>query len=422
MQSFGCPETYSDVTDVSWECEYDYLKNNRTASDYLVDPFAVPDVWWSDAQGLLGYETLAAERGLNPWEALGTGGDTVMMKMVFTLTRERRRHTFMVSAMKTTMLALAGAKIQIGEVRDLVERTWRVGDGAALLEHDVDAVGKLVEGGMTGLMMGRQHSDGYKVTSRVYSLLAPFWKGTPSYTAFQILDANITLVNSETVDVAPKPFEDCDTWYRNDAYAGVVTGSNCYIAERDEGKTRRFQGQADTLAVFVLQGALGKKRAGTAADALNDEAWRWVQENNELLENLVLSRAYIISGNGGAVKIDVNILRPALSLLQIVLAALPLLWFVVSWGVVLGWVAEHYQVSLLTNLIATTHDGHDGANPNFMAKVPKMGLVMAGGKVYLGTETGVFLHSGRNEEWEGLGEFPALRQKEKHSYGNPVPV
>lgn len=426
VASFACPESYPNVMDVSWECEYDYRNNSRTATDYLVDSFALPNVWWSNAQGLVEYETLAPEPGMNPWEALGTGGGTVMMKMVFALTRERRRHTFMVSAMKTTLLAPAESRIQIAEVRDLVERTWRARDDAALLEHDVDAVGRLLDGGMTGLVMGRQHADGYKVTSRVYSLLAPLTNvGIRLFTAFQILDSNLTLINSETVDVAPTPFEDCDTWYRNEAYGGVVTGSNCIVAERGNGKTAVFQGQADTLAVFVLQGVLGKKRAGTAAAALNDTAWSWVQENDDFLESLVLSRAYIVGGNAGAVKIDVNTLRPALSMLQILLMVLPPLWFLVTWGVVLGWVGGHYQVSLLTNLVATTHEGLDGAKPDFMTKIPKMGLVLAGGKVHLGTRTGVFFHSERDglREGEGEGDWRVLqRQEVKQSSDNPGPV
>lgn len=423
VASFGCPETYPDFADVNWECEYDYLNNSRTATDFMLDPFAVPQVWWSSKQGLVEYETIMAERGMNPWEALGSGGDTVMMKMVFSLTRAHRRHTFMVSAMKTTLLALAATKIQMAEVQDLVDRTWRAGDSEALRQHDLDTVGRLLEGGMTGLTMGRQHTDGYKITSRIYMLLAPLSQGVPLYTAFQILDSNLTLVNSETVNIAPTPFEDCDTWYRNDAYGGAVTGSNCYVAERSAEKTTLFQGEADTMAVFVLQRALGKRRAAKSTDALNDDAWRWIQENDDAVESLLLSRAYVIAGNAASVKIDVNVLRPGISLLQMLLTTLPALLLAVSWGTVLGWVGWHYQTSLFMNLVATTHEGYDGENPNTLADVPNVGIVRTGGKVYLGTDRGVFLHSGRDGAWEGEGDWPALeRPEEKGHFGDQAPV
>lgn len=407
VQSGVCPANYSSVADASWDCEFNNTDDPRRALDYLASSLAVPDIWWTAVQGQIDYETITADRGTNPWNTLGKGGDTILMKMVFSVSRGNRKHTFMVSAMKTTLLALPGIKIDMNDVRDLVRRTWRGGDSNVLMEQDLAAIGDVTQKENAGLVIGRQHSDGYKVTSRGYQLVSPFNGGIPDLTAFQILDANLTLINSETIDTPPTPFGDCDTWYRNEAYGGVVSATNCFDAMRAPGKTSLFQGEADTMSVFLLQGTLGKKRATTAADALNDVAWQWIQDHDSELERLVLSRAYILAGKPRLVKIEVTTLVPALSVLQLILVLLPLVAFAVSWGVVFGWVGWHYQASLFSNLITTTHDGYVTEKPDYMTKPPKMRIVRADGIVYLGTDTGVFLHTGRDG-----GEAPPPRKRE----------
>lgn len=406
VQSGSCPVNYASVADVSWDCEFNNFEDPRRALDYLTSPLAVPAIWWTAIQGLVDNEILRTDRGTNPWEILGKGGDTVLMKMVFSVSRGNKKHTFMVSAMKTTLLALAETKIDMNDVRDLVRRTWRGGDSSELMEQDLASIGDVAQKEDIGLVIGRQHSDGYKVTSRVYQLVSPFDGNSTVFTAFQILDANLTLINSETVDTPPTPFGDCDTWYRNEAYGGVVSATNCFDAVRVPGRTSLFQGEADTMAVFLLQGTLGKKRATTAADALNDVAWQWIQDHDAELESLVLSRAYILAGNPKSVKLKVTTLVPALSVLQLILVLLPLVAFAVSWGVVFGWVGWHYQASLFSNLITTTHDGYETEKPDYMTEPPNMGIVRVDGIVYLGTDTGVFLHTGRDG-----GEAPRAQKR-----------
>lgn len=386
-----CQTSFDSAADTNWACQIDYTNNTRVGTDFLTAGFAQPDVWWSADSGLLDYENLSPARGINPWSTLGTGGDTVLMKMVFSLARGNRKHTFMVSAMKTTMLALGNAAIPMGDVRDLVRRTWRAGDSAAVQTQDVDAIEAAVGKGM-GLTLGRQHTDGYKVSGRDYQVVSVINGGETTFTAFQILDANMTLLNSETVQQAPTPFEDCDTWYQNNAYAGVVTGTTCFTAARADGRTSVFQGQTDTMAVFILSGTLGKQRATTSADALNEDAWRWTQDNNKAIEDLVLSRAYILAGNATSVKVDVQFLRPAVSRLQLMLVLLPVFVFLMSWAVVWRWVESHFQASLFSNLVATTHEGYDADKPDLMQDPPNVGIVRVDGKVYVGTETGVFCH------------------------------
>lgn len=396
-----CPTTYPSVADTTWSCEIDYTNNTRVGGDFFRASFAVPFIWWSDASGLLDSPSINPERGGNPWDSLGKGGDTVMMKMVVSAARGNRKHTFMVSAMKTTILAFDVTKIRMEDVRDVVQRTWRAGDSAQVQTDDLDAIEAALGKDYTGLTLGRQHSDGYKVTSRNYQLQTTIVGTISVFTAFQLLDVNITLINSETLQQAPTPVEPCDTWYQNIAYGGVLVGSDCALAAREDGRTSVFQGQVDTMAVFIISGTLGKKRATTSVDALNEDAWRWTQDNNHAMEALVLSRAYIVAGNPVSVKIDVQAIRPAVSVLQLFLALLPVLIFVLSWGVVLGWVDSHFQSSLFSNLVATTHQGYDSEKPEYMMDPPKFEIKKVDGRVFVGTDTGVFWHSGREN---GAGE------------------
>lgn len=408
VQSWGCASMYPTVVDANWVCEIDYTNNTRIGADYFQAPFAIPYMWWSAMNGRLDYVTITAERGSNPWDSLGTGGDTAMMKMVFSATRGNRKHTFMVSAMKTTLLAFGNAQIQMADVRDLVKRTWRAGESAELQTQDLDAIGAAIGKPDMGLALGRQHSDGYKVTTRNYQYQSIMDQDITIFSEFQILDANITLINSETVQQPPTPFEPCDTWYQNIVYGGVLVGSDCALAYRTDGRTGVFEGETDTMVVFILAGTLGKRRATTSADALNQDAWRWTQDNNNAIEALVLSRAYIISGNPGSVAVDVSVLRPAVSILQLFLVLLPALAFILSWGVVLGWVESHFQSSLFSNLVATTHDGYNGARPKYMHDPPKLGIKQVDGRVYVATSTGVFWHTGRAS---ALEEATGMQQK-----------
>lgn len=396
-ESNGCATTYDGITGNHWACEVDYTNNSRIGADYFRGSFAVPNVWWSNENGILDYESILPERGANPWDSLGTGGDTVMMKMVLSVARGLRKHTFMVSAMKTTLLAFNTAPIRMEDVQDLVQRSWRARESVEVQMQDLDAIRAAREKPMTGLSLGRQHSDGFKITSRNYLLQATIVEDTTVFTAFQILDVNVTLVNSETVQQEPTPFEDCDTWYENVAFGGVVEGSSCFLALRADGRTGVFQGQSDTMAVFILSGTLAKRRATTAADALNEHARRWIQENDGAIEVLLLSRAYIAAGDAGAVKVDVYVIRPAVSILQLFLLMLPVLTFILSWGSVRGWVGKHFQSSLFANLIATTHDGYHAEKPGFMTDPPQLTIVRDEGRVYLGTATGVFWHTGRQQ-------------------------
>lgn len=402
--SWVCPTTYASVADLNWACEIDNSKYPSVGKDFFTNGFGKPCIWWSAANGKIDCSLINPERGSNAWDSLGTGGNTVMMKMVFSVAKGNRKHTFMVSTMKTTVLAFDNSSIQMEDVRDLVQRTWRTGESAEAQTQDLDAIGAAVGKGYTGLTLGRQHTDGYKVTSRNYQLQTVINWNVLLYTAFQILDANVTLINSETVQQATIPFEACDGWYENIAFGGVMGDSLCALAMKVDGRTSVFQGQIDTMAAFVLAGTLGRRLATTSADALNEEAWRWTQDNNDAIEALVLSRAYIIDGNAGSVKVHVQILRPAVSILQLFLVLLPVVAFILSWGVVWSSVECHFQSSLFSNLVATTHDGYDGEKPEYMHDPPKLAIMRAEGRVYVGTETGVFWHTGRaNVSGEATG-------------------
>lgn len=94
-----------------------------------------------------------------------------------------------------------------------------------------------------------------------------------------------------------------------------------------------------------------------------------------------------------AVQIDINNYMPAVSILQLVLAALPVVAAAVAYRFLLARATWHYQASLFCNLVATTHDGYDGERPEFMKDPPEVSIVKSEDKAYLGTAAGVFCHT-----------------------------
>ena len=59
----------------------------------------------------------------NIWFAYGQGGDTAVMKQVFTVTKGGRRHTFLETVLRCTMVTNATYDFAMSEVDDLLRRT-----------------------------------------------------------------------------------------------------------------------------------------------------------------------------------------------------------------------------------------------------------------------------------------------------------
>lgn len=395
VTTFNCDEEHQGLNSLTWSCQYELYEQTRTAAEYMEQLSAVPAIWW-EAGSQMDWESIQTERGVNPWHVLGFGGGTVVLKEVFTVTKGTRRHTFLMSALKVTLLSFQDKPFDMNEIVDLVDRTMP-GDRRNTV---LNAVSRALQED-TGLTIGSQTADGLSLNSRVYELLRlVLVNNSTIFSVFHAIDVNVTLVHSETLQRAPEPFDSCDTWYRNEATGGKVRNSNCMLATRAPGKSSRFLGQVDTSTVFVLSDTLGHRRANTSASALNETAWTWLQANGEAIDNLVLSRGYILGGNQGAVTVEITTNKPAASIVQLVLVVLPFAFAAVAVVLVMVGATYHYRSSFLVNVVATTHvDGEMDCNkPGDMKEPPEVGLVVRGEHVLIATQTGVFWHGGGGDE------------------------
>lgn len=172
-----------------------------------------------------------------------------------------------------------------------------------------------------------------------------------------------------------------------------MRGTNCdYSVRINKNVTFRFAGEIDRSTVFVLSRMLGKTNSNTSAEALNETAYQWYQENEQYLNNLVTARGYLLGIGSDSVDIQITTSTPAVSFLQVLLVFVPFGLAGVAWGVVLLRVSSRFQSSLMANLIATL----SGSEPTLgtMWHAPEVELVDDGETAVLRTNAGVVSYVG----------------------------
>lgn len=320
------------------------------------------------------------------------------MKAVLTVTKGTRRHVFLLSAFKATLVSWEDAPLLQSEIEDIVKRTWT---GTATSKLDYDNLMESIASAQArdkGLVARWQTAYAATMRHAGYRLIKPVNAAgsTKYYTAFQVQAANLTLVRSETIPAAsaPQPFESCDGYFINEATGGTVKSTTCGKYDRDPKPGQKgFRGEIDTASTFVLTKTLGKTGANTSAAGLNQTSWEWLQANDHTIDAVVLSRGYILGVDPQAVVIRITTSEAAVSILQPILAVLPVVLAAVVWIMVRLTTTDHYQASLFSNLIATTthtEDVDDCHKPGYMRAPPEIVLEESGGHVYMKTEKGVF--------------------------------
>lgn len=398
-KSFICPwKTISDYSQ-AWNCTFDNFFALRLASENILGR---PEIHWDDVTDQrLDTQYISPTREDNPWKSLGTGGDTALMRQMFTVTKDRMRHTFLGSAFKTCLLSHWDIPLDLEQVTDLVKRSWSTNPYDQSHPYIYQVANSVINARSQNKsgVFGQTFQTETSVAQINYELLNV--EGVADdvvYSLFRVSVVNITLVHSDELPEPAVPLEPCDDFYANIALGGRVRETDCYYSSMDSFSRdgHRFWGQIDTSAFLILNGILGQTPSNYSEKALNQEAFEWVVENDEKLSNLVLSRGAILGLSPASVMVEISGLQPAISRLQILLIAICALLAGVGWLCLIFFAKPHYSSSLLANLIATTmviSDGDEsrGGKPRYLVHCPEIMLLHENNsRAAMATATGAF--------------------------------
>ncbi|EAS28403.3 uncharacterized protein CIMG_09607 [Coccidioides immitis RS] len=297
QKAYDCPWIPGPDDSASWECAFD----NSFAGTFLKDTLiGVLEIHWDDAtdQRYLS-EYLRPNREDNPWAVLGVGGDTAIMKQMFSITKGRSKHTFLSTAMKISSVYDYNAPFPADEVYDLIKRSWSTDPTQSndpVIRQISEKIGNASAGGV--------HKVENSIAQANFEFLNP--EGTPGkviFSLFRISVVNITLVRSETLPEPVRPFESA---------IGFI------ITKQQEGSQNntgaRFFGEIDTSAVLIISGTLGDGSSNISSKAFNQRAFEWLAKNENRLDNLLLSRGYIMAIDPALVTLEISRAGPAMSL------------------------------------------------------------------------------------------------------------
>lgn len=392
-----CPTTETaNGTLLSWHCNVP----NTESNSLLRQPAGEPLVWWDNDWGKTTY--LAPMRSDNPWASYATGGDTGVMKQVFTLTKGNRRHTFLQTVLKVSMVSMK--KFPEDEIRTMLRRIYSPGGNDTRLP-DIYAEMCLLaqENGINSTTMGFMIQDqerayiGWSSTEFV-NLVNDNFQTEKLFGLLRILDVTIELVRSETIPEPVKPAVPCDLWNVNQATGGRVRWNDCYkslvVNQTDAG----FLGQIDTSAVAIIVDVLGDGKNDTNVVAFNKTGENWYIFNRTWIEQLLLSRAFLLGGDASTVDVLVHHNEAALSYLQILLILLPFVFALTAFTLMLKDKPGYYKSSLFASLATTTHlDEKDRPceTVGYFRHPPNLILQKSTEHVRIGMEDGTYVMGSR---------------------------
>ncbi|KAK2861242.1 hypothetical protein FQN49_004397 [Arthroderma sp. PD_2] len=405
-----------------WECSFD----NIHAGGLLRTQLGRPEIHWDDVSSRNYHSVyLRPNREDNPWALLGVGGDTAMMKQMFSVTKERRKHTFISTSMKVSAVYDHNQPFPKDSVLDLVKRSWSP-DPTTWNDPSIPIIADKIEAGVannTSFQFGSVKKVNNTVVQVNYEYLNTIsTKDTVIFSVFRISLVNITIIRSETLPEPVKPFEPCDIYYNNLATGGKVYGTTCFERGGMNTTGARFFGQLDTSSVLVIGGTLGDGSTNDSSKAFNQKGYEWVAKNEFKLDSLVLSRGYITTVDPSLVTLETSKVQSAVSPLQVLLVILPIVFCVIIWVLLWFFASPHYSASLLANLYATTNvgDTNTSTDPGYIYKIPNIDFVKKDGKVQMATATGVFIH--KDEPEGAIGTVNVGFQKMEEPKGSYSPI
>lgn len=392
---FSCP--YADLVPGRsrfYNCTFD----NEWALDMLAKPIGTPLVYYHASQN---YVADISPRRSDIWTSIGSLSSAAGRMHMFTVTKERRRHTFVSNAFKASIVSLEG-EIPPHEMEDLMRRTAgpippdqkeSFEQGLAAILKTLTAAQATNQSSVVGIVEGERHQ-----------LLENFWElysseslpGEVDVRVFRYTGVNITLLRSETIDQAPVPYEPCSSpAFQNEAIGGKVIDTDCIGSARrglngTDGWVPSF-GQVDSSAVLHITG-LDSAPFENSKAAFNPEFQPWLERNIFKMQDLLLSRGYVLGLDPGLVEVQLAVTTPGISYLQIFMVLLAAVFAVVSWGGLVFFASGHWSSSFLVNLVLTTMATKGKAERAFVCEIPEIRLETRDGKTELRTERGVFRH------------------------------
>ena len=374
------------VTAQVWNCPV----RNTDALAIFDKHMGQPQYWWdADTPS----DWLMPGRADNPWNALSTGGDTALMMQIFAVTKGLRRHTFLQTTFKTTMISYAPMTFADADVTDFINRLW--GNSNPAVPSAVQFLSNMVleaQNNKTSLTFGSftQQDEATVVsysTEYLYIVNNANNSNLPIYAALRFVSTNITLVDSETLLSPPVPLAACNTSSTNIATGGVVRSMDCAPPLGSTTPSQpRFLGQLDTTSVVIINDILGGGAQSSSAVALNETGVFWYNTWKQDIEELLTSRSLILKGRASRVAVDVQTNEAAISCLQLVFILLPIFLALMVWVKIFRKPMEYYRNSFLAAVFSTTHvtDSPSGSSEvGYMHEPPEIVLKTRGEKVTL---------------------------------------
>lgn len=367
------PQLLMDTEAWYWNCTFD----NTFAQRQLFAVAVRPEVHWDDESDLaFDSRYIRPNRLENIWASYGQGVGTALMKQVFTVTKSNRRHTFLQTVLRSTMLTSPVSRFPASEIIDFLRRSYTTNTTKQDLPLFTFLTRSILQAQSqnNSFTFGITEGTNISTTQSAWEYLTSESNQLPLYSTLRFSKTTITLLYSETLTHIPKPFiTTCAANFMNLAYGGQPpSDTDCYVGESDLPATSptktpktapRFFGQVDTSAVFILTG-LGNGRSDRSANALDQTVMEWVSTPavDARINELLAARAFAVSVDPRLVQVTLAEAMAAASWLQMTFVIAVAVVAVLAAVALSTWAGEAWGHSLLWNLVV----GLKGADPKVL--------------------------------------------------------
>ncbi len=345
-----------------WNCTFD----NTFAQQQLSTVAVRPEVHWDDESDLA-YDSryIRPNRLDNLWASYGQGVGTAVMKQVFTVTKSNRRHTFLQTVLRSTMLATAVSRFPTSEIIDFLRRSYTTNTTTqdlpifTLLTRSILLAQSQNTSFTFGFTEGRSNLS---TTQTAWEYLTAESNRLPLYSTLRFSTTTITLLHSETLTHIPAPLiTTCAANFMNLAYGGQPpSDTDCYVGESDipavsskkPQTAPRFFGQVDTSAVVIITG-LGDGRSDRSATALDQTVMEWVSSPSvdRRINELLAARAFAVSVDPRMVVVTLAEAMAAASWLQMTFVIAVAVLAPLAAVALSRWAGDPWGHTLLWNLV-----------------------------------------------------------------------